>query len=1305
MRSADEKIVLTSPTRSLKTLAWLARIALGLTVAAWLLFGASWVALHGVIVPRIAQWQPHIERLASQRLGVEVRIGQIVLDGSTAVPSFTLTDVRLFDAQQRPALHLPKVQAALSVSSIWRLGFEQLVIDSPVLDVRRTADGQWQLGGLNLDWNDPTSTGSDTLDWVLGQRELAVLNGTLRYTDESRPLAEPLVLNQIQWVNRFHNHALQMRLDAQLPLGWGDRVTVQGAFKLPFWVRRAGEWQAWKGEWFALAPQIDLQRLSAYADTTSILGLHVQQGAGGARAWADMLDGQLRNVTLDMAMRTAAIQWPGQAAPMSLNALSGRLHLDRNNNMISVATEALAFTTREGVVWPGGNFRYSQKLDAQQSLERMRFESNDLDVLALFQLARHMPLPAAWLEELNQAAPAGRIEQLDVSWALGEGGNASLRLSQASANTRQWFSEPRMTFDQVQGRMQWSTHDGLRFEVTDLAVQNADVQAQVSFLWRQDAGAETHPGHLRLNAHIARAQANRVHRYLPKTLGPNVLRYLQTSLQAGEAVDGKFLVEGDLAHFPFGAHPGQFEVTAQLRNVRFDYAPAHVLPPRSVGWPGLLVTEGQLVIGPKDIEIRNAKAHVASLPELQLPLTQAKITNYSNNNPVVHVQGPVQGPASDLLRFIQQSSLNALLDQALTSTTASGPLTGEVDLRIPLNNVKATSVKGQVVFNNNTLRLRPDIPTLSQTQGTLAFDDQGFRIQQAQAQVLGGASSISAALQGAGAQRSLTVQAQGQVSASGLAQDPALASFAPLARQLEGQSDYTLRWTQQGMATRFSIESRLQGMASRLPAPFEKTAAQVLPLRVEMTPLSNARGARDEVTVLLGNPNTPWLAARYLREARQGQMRVMRGAVGINTRTPGLPATGVLADIRINSLQTQTWLSLLDATPADGASPWAPTSIALQAGLVDAGGNALNQVQLRANRVRNQWDVQVQSQEMLGRINWTPGTDRLPGRVQARLSRLYLKSGAGDEVGNLIRQDPDNVPAVDVVADDFRLDGRALGKLEMEAVNRLVVQGQGPRGHEWRLQNLKLTTPEARLQASGNWAPSQQDPTRRRTAMRVVLDIDDAGLLLARFGMPGVIRNGQGKLEGTLGWVGSPLNFNKTTLAGELELHINRGQFLRAEPGVARLIGVLNLQSLPRRLTLDFRDVFSEGFAFDFVRGNVQVSQGMARTNNLQMKGVTAAVLIEGQADILRETQDLTAVIIPDLSTGTATLVTTLINPITGISAFLGQFLLRQPLQEAATRQFQVTGTWADPKVTSVNRRNLSQNGGPNPNSPSMTPP
>jgi predicted amidohydrolase len=127
---------------------------------------------------------------------------------------------------------------------------------------------------------------------------------------------------------------------------------------------------------------------------------------------------------------------------------------------------------------------------------------------------------------------------------------------------------------------------------------------------------------------------------------------------------------------------------------------------------------------------------------------------------------------------------------------------------------------------------------------------------------------------------------------------------------------------------------------------------------------------------------------------------------------------------------------------------------------------------------------------------------------------------------------------------------------------------------------------------------------------------------------------------------------------------------------------VLSLQSLPRRLALDFRDVFSEGFAFDFVRGDVTIEQGIAATNNLQMKGVNAAVLMEGKADIARETQDLKVVVVPEINAGTASLVATAINPAIGLGTFLAQMFLREPLMKAATQEFHVDGTWADPRVT-----------------------
>ncbi len=131
---------------------------------------------------------------------------------------------------------------------------------------------------------------------------------------------------------------------------------------------------------------------------------------------------------------------------------------------------------------------------------------------------------------------------------------------------------------------------------------------------------------------------------------------------------------------------------------------------------------------------------------------------------------------------------------------------------------------------------------------------------------------------------------------------------------------------------------------------------------------------------------------------------------------------------------------------------------------------------------------------------------------------------------------------------------------------------------------------------------------------------------------------------------------------------------------------MLSLQALPRRLALDFRDVFQEGFAFEDVRGDVSVAAGVARTNNLRLRGLQAAALMEGQADLQHETQDLRVLVVPEINAGTASLVYAIINPAIGLGSFVAQLFLRQPLMQAGTREFHVTGTWDEPQVERVAR-------------------
>ena len=291
-------------------------------------------------------------------------------------------------------------------------------------------------------------------------------------------------------------------------------------------------------------------------------------------------------------------------------------------------------------------------------------------------------------------------------------------------------------------------------------------------------------------------------------------------------------------------------------------------------------------------------------------------------------------------------------------------------------------------------------------------------------------------------------------------------------------------------------------------------------------------------------------------------------------------------------------------------------------------------------------------------------------------------------VENLLVQAPASVPALDIVIDDFELRGKKFGRVEIEAANRAAEGG----GREWRMSRFAVVNPDAQMTGTGQWQPvgagaSAGAGQRQRMLMDFKLELADSGATLERLGFGGTLRGGKGRMNGQLSWAGSPLSLHVPSLDGRINLALDAGQFLKAGPGAGRLLSVLSLQALPRRLLLDFRDVFQEGFAFDNVSGDVAIDDGVASTNNLRMRGVQAAVLMEGSADIARETQNLQVLVVPEINLGTASLAYAVINPAVGLGSFLAQMFLRRPLMAAGTREFTVQGSWAEPKVERVERK------------------
>jgi uncharacterized protein YhdP len=265
---------------------------------------------------------------------------------------------------------------------------------------------------------------------------------------------------------------------------------------------------------------------------------------------------------------------------------------------------------------------------------------------------------------------------------------------------------------------------------------------------------------------------------------------------------------------------------------------------------------------------------------------------------------------------------------------------------------------------------------------------------------------------------------------------------------------------------------------------------------------------------------------------------------------------------------------------------------------------------------------------------------------------------------------------VDLVADSVEKKGRPLGKLELVAE---------PSGTDWQIRKLALANDAGRIDAQGSWREAATDP---KTELAVTLDVREAGAFLGRFGWPDAVKGAPTKIEGQVSWAGAPSDFDYPSLAGRFTLHTGAGQFTKLDPGVGRLLGILSLQALPRRISLDFRDVFSQGFAFDTIVGEVRIDDGVMHTENLRLAGPAAAVDIAGDVDVARETQSLDVRVHPSLSTGVSAgaaalfLANPLIGAAVGAGTLLAQKMLNNPFDQLFSFRYVVSGSFDDPVVT-----------------------
>ncbi len=1355
---------LAHPTRLLKWVALFARWALGLLLAASLVLALAWGALHGWIVPRIGEYRAFIEARAERALGVPVRLGSISARTEGVLPTLELGDLALLDAQGRDALHLKKVVVALSPRSLLSLQFEQLFIQSPEVEVRRTADGRVWVAGLDVG---AAGDGSGAADWLFSQPEVVVRGGRVRWTDELRG-APPLALENVDVLLRNGNWRHAARIDATPPAGFGERFTISARMREPLLSVHSGRWQQWGGQVYGSFPQVDVSQLGRHADLGQ---LAITQGVGALRAWLDVERGQVKGGAVDVAIAQLDLRLAPDLNPLILKGVQGRVGGRRDAAGFEVFTQGLRFASDDGD-WPGGNLRLVYQQQQPGAAARGQFDADRLDLAALSRIAERLPFSSDVHAQLRRYAPRGLVERIVARWqgpleapqsyeargrvsalalsaaadgaetpvAAGQappgvrgldvdfdltqqGGKAALQMAHGALVLPAVFEEATLPLDAMQADVTWKVAgERISVEVPRAQFANADAAGEARASWHTSDPAKStaksrFPGVLDLRGQLHRADGTRVHRYLPLSVPADARHYVRDAVQAGRASDVSFRVRGDLHDMPFNdPRQGEFRIAARVNGVTYAYVPPQLQAQGEVPWPALVKLSGELIFERAGMQVKGAVGGFAGRPGVEARNVEASIPDLSHS--VVSVAADARGPLPQLLSFVAESPLAAMTGNALAQASGTGNGQLQLRLNLPISELHASKVQGSLQLAENDVRITPDTPLLARARGSVQFTESGFTLSGVKAQALGGEVRIEggmgSAIAGKGAEPgSVVLRAQGIASAQGLQQAHELGLVATLARRATGSAAYALALTVRRGVPEVLLTTGLQGMALDLPAPLAKTAESNLQVRFEnqltaasLAQSKEAPALQDTLSVEVGT----LASLSYLRRLGKGEPEVLRGSIALGVpfaQPPTLPEARVEANLRFDALDIDAWRAVFPSAPArapqvasavpDALQHYLPDTFALQAGSLRVEGRTLHGLVLGGSRDDNVWRANLDAQELAGYVEYRQagrGT-QAAGGLFARLSRLSVPESATTQIDALLDEQPASLPALDIVAEAFELRGRKLGRLEIDARNRGGEEGQ----REWRLAKFNLSTPDAVLTASGNWTqvqalgtPAGKSPNsapQRRTVLGFALDMRDAGALLGRFGMGDVVRRGRGRMEGQIAWVGAPISPDYRTMTGQVHLDVGAGQFLKAEPGLAKLLGVLSLQSLPRRFALDFRDIFSQGFAFDFVRGDVRVERGVATTNNLQMKGVNAAVLMEGSADIEQETQDLHVVVVPEINALTASLVATAINPVIGLGSFLAQVFLRGPLIAAATQEFSVRGTWSDPEVTKLPRRKL----------------
>lgn len=955
---------------------------------------------------------------------------------------------------------------------------------------------------------------------------------------------------------------------------------------------------------------------------------------------------------------------------------------------------------RGGRVWPPGADTVVEIERGANGIERLAIESGFLRLEDLTPVVAALPESGAtlrWLEldprgdladlDLDLArggdgfeyAVSGRFDRLGIepagSWpgfegVSGEvraddgGGRVGLDTRTAALEWPQLFRSP-LDVGELSGLLVWREGvDGIRVVADDLALVNADGSARSSLelTLPLDGGSPQ----LDIKVDVGPFDAVAAKRYFPvHVMPPGVVSWLDNAIQGGDVLGAELELAGPIDAFPFDGGEGKFRVSADIEDGVLEFVD---------GWPRAEDLDGTIEFVNAGFAARGAGRVLGNASD------DVRIGIADLRDAVLTVRTETLGPLSDVLAFLRGAPLIAHhLGPGYERLTAPGG-TGAVtlDLALPLLDMPAYRLEAGLDIAGGELAIDGLAPHATGINGTLRFADGVVTGEGIEAVFLDGPATARVVPAGLPEYRA-RLEVEGEVTADAAAE----AFDVPLEGLVAGQTRWSgslmIPRTDAGTVSaplRVHVDSNLSGVALRLPAPFEKAPGDATSLNLDFV----VGGGRLDVSGHLGP--TRRFALQFAGgddglELERGTLRFGGGLPELGTE-PGLTVDGALPTLHFDE-----WLALVRGADAEAGPALASSAIGelfsaaeLQIADFSVFGQELGASRLSVRRAPAEWLIEVDSAPVAGRIE-VPRNLRGRPAVTAELARLRLHPREGGPGAS--RLDPRKLPGLRLSVDEFAFGPRRFGSLEADI-------RADPVG--LRVVSVETRSDTFAVSGSGGWFDGPEGPATR---LAFHLTATDVAAALAELDLDPIASGESAEITASVYWPGAPSADWTQHLNGDLSLRLETGSLLDIDPGAGRVMGLMSISALPRRLALDFRDVFNKGLVFDEIAGDFTIIDGNAYTDNLKVTGPVAEIGVAGRIGLRDRDYRQQAVVTAEPGKMLPTVGGLIGGPGVGAALLIFTRIFKEPLKGIGRASYCVTGPWEKPVVARLSAEQLER--------------